>query len=386
MKKRILSLFLVLASVVGIMSGCSKSSSGGTEKTASGDKIDLGTNTINIGFVGALTGPSATMGQAIFQGAQLAVNEINAKGGIAGTQLKLLTRDDEADPTKNVTGMEELIMKDDIKWVLGSPNSACSSASLQTVNQNKVPEFIGTATSAALTDPKKYPYTFRNTSTNHLQAGSLVQAAINGKYKKVVSIGDTSSLGTDGFAATKEWAANEKLTVNDYISYTANDSDLTAVAQKIVDDGADAVIAWALGADAAKIIKALDRLDYLDKVTILGYTGMTISSFHDLVGDVNTSKVTYLNFTYWTLKPKTAQLADAEQTFYEKVNKAYGIHKADGSGRSTEISAVARAYDSIYFLKWLVENKTKSIDGVALKKAIEEDSSGYTPMCTESGP
>jgi branched-chain amino acid transport system substrate-binding protein len=353
---------------------------------AADTKIDLGVSGIKIGFVGALTGPSATMGEAIVQGAQIAVDEINSVGGIAGVPLKLIARDDEADPTKNLTAMEELIFKEEIKLVLGSPNSAACSASLATINENEVPEFITTATSAALTDPVKYPYTFRTTSTNFLQAGSLVQVALDGKYTKVVTIGDTSALGIDGFAGTKTWAAEKGLTVSDYISYVANDPDLTAIAQKIKDDGADAVIAWTLGADAARIIKALDRINYLDKVTILGYTGMTIASFLELVGDVDTSKVTYLNFTWWTLDPDATQLGSSEQVFYEKVNKIYGTYKADGSGRTTEISAVARAYDAVYFMKWLVENKTHSIEGPALKEAIEKYCSEYMPTCTQSGP
>jgi branched-chain amino acid transport system substrate-binding protein len=394
MKKRIFALALAMVLLVGITAGCSGSTSSAATPTAGGgspspsdsSKIDLGTDEIKIGFVGALTGASATMGEAIVQGAQLAVDEINAAGGIAGVPLKLVTRDDEADPTKNLTGVEELIYKEDIKLLLASPNSACASASIQTVNDNEVPELINTATSAALTDPEKYPFTFRNTSTNYLQAGSLTQAALDGKYTNVVTIGDTSSLGVDGFAATKEWSQKVGLKVNDYISYVANDSDLTAVAQKIVDDKADAVIAWTLGADAAKIIKALDRLDYLDKVIILGYTGMTIASFQELVGDVDASKLTYLNFTWWTLKADADQLGEAEQAFYEKVNAAYGTYKTDGSGRTTEISAVARAYDSVYFLKWLVEEKTHSIDGTDIKNAIETYCGEYTPMCTESGP
>lgn len=387
--KRLTALFLTLVMVLSLAAcgGKKEEAPAATPDAPSTDApadapadegIDLGVDEIKIGFCGALTGPSANMGEAIVQGVTMAIEEINAAGGIAGVPLKFVTRDDEADATKNLTGVEELLYKEEVDWLLGAPNSGACGASLDIVSEEEVPEVIVTATSAALIDEEAYPYTFRTTSTNFLQAGGLVLSAKEGGYKKIVAVGDTTDLGKDGFNSTKHYAEEMGVEIVDYISYVANDADLSAVAQAVANAEADCIIAWTLAADAAKVVKALERIDYLDKVTILGYSGLNQPKFHEMVDGADCSKVTYIGAQAgFVLEEGQEKMADTYQEFYDKVSEKYGAYKADGSGRVTVTSDMMRAYDSIYMLKWLVEEKTQSLDGAALKEAMETSISEY---------
>jgi branched-chain amino acid transport system substrate-binding protein len=83
---------------------------------------------ILIGYLPALTGPSSSTGVGINRGIQLAVQEINAAGGIDGRQIELITRDTQSDPTKAVNGAAELTHGQKVSVVFGPVNSGESLA------------------------------------------------------------------------------------------------------------------------------------------------------------------------------------------------------------------------------------------------------------------
>src|ERR1700734_3131100 len=74
---------------------------------------------IRIGFLPALTGPSSSTGVAINRGTLLAVDEINAAGGIGGRQIELIVRDTQSDPTKAVNAVAELIGRQKVSVMWG---------------------------------------------------------------------------------------------------------------------------------------------------------------------------------------------------------------------------------------------------------------------------
>src|ERR1700693_2487578 len=78
---------------------------------------------ILIGYLPALTGPSSSTGIGINRGVQLAVQEINAAGGIDGRQIELISRDTQSDPTKAVNGAAELTRGQKANVGCGPPNS-----------------------------------------------------------------------------------------------------------------------------------------------------------------------------------------------------------------------------------------------------------------------
>src|SRR6266487_5282533 len=78
---------------------------------------------ILIGYLPALTGPSSSTGIGINRGVQMAVQEINAAGGIDGRQIELIVRDTQSDPTKAVNGAAELTHGQKVSVVFGPVNS-----------------------------------------------------------------------------------------------------------------------------------------------------------------------------------------------------------------------------------------------------------------------
>src|SRR5580698_5724693 len=83
---------------------------------------------IRVGYLPALTGPSSSTGIGISRGTQLAVQEINAAGGVNGRQLELVVRDTQSDPTKAVNASAELTNQEQVQVVFGPLNSGESLA------------------------------------------------------------------------------------------------------------------------------------------------------------------------------------------------------------------------------------------------------------------
>lgn len=99
--------------------------------------------TIKIGLVTALSGQSARAGEAITRGMSVAIDEINAKGGLLnGRKLELVRRDDEGNPAKGVMAARELIYKEKVAVLFGGLDTPVSLAIVPIANQEKVP-FMG---------------------------------------------------------------------------------------------------------------------------------------------------------------------------------------------------------------------------------------------------
>ena len=97
----------------------------------------LADSTIKIGFPMPLSGPTATYGVPILKGAELAAAEINAKGGVLGRKLELLSRDSKANADEAVRLARELIIKNNVEFLSGTLTSAEAPAVSTIAKENK---------------------------------------------------------------------------------------------------------------------------------------------------------------------------------------------------------------------------------------------------------
>jgi branched-chain amino acid transport system substrate-binding protein len=388
MKKNVTWLAVLAIALIAVLalSGCGGGSSnqtattGGESEAESSEEAEVqGGGEVVIGFVGAQTGASATMGVGTTQGVELAVDEINAAGGIMGNTIKYVNRDDEADPTKSKTAVEELIDREGIQMLVGSPNSTCVAASEDYVNENKVIHIIPIATNTTLIDAEKYPYSFRTFFPSPVQAEALVGIAKKNGFEKIVLLGDTTALGNDGIASLQEYCDAEGITPAEVVTYNSGDADMTPVAERIKRAEADCVLAWTLGADGAKIVSALSRIGYMDSLYYIGYTGLSLPNFRELAGDGIDRCFTIIG--HWSINQGDEKLDDIRQTLYEKIVDRYGAYGP--AGRSTAPYMIAAGYDAIYLYKWAVET-AGSFDPDAVKEVIETKAADYPGHLTHA--
>ena len=338
-----------------------------------GDSKSESTDPIVLGVLGAMSGTSASLGKAQQQGVDLAINEINAAGGILGRQIEAVYRDDEADPTKSLTAAQELVDKEKVNFLVGTTNSTPASAVFPFLQESKIVSFTCIASSDAIIDAKTFPYAFRVMIPNGLQANALVANAQNRGYKKIALVADTSALGVDGLAAMEKYCDKYGVTPAAKITYKSDDADMSPVAQQIMDSGADCALFWTLGADGAKIVKALERVGYINNIDIYGYTGIVMTNFNELAGP-GASQCASLGIKDWSVADENAQLEGRFLDLYNKIVDTYGAYGT--GGRDTNPSTVASAYDCVMLLKWAIET-AGSTDPDAVKAAIEEHGAEY---------
>src|SRR5271170_5430823 len=226
---------------------------------------------ILIGYLPALTGPSSSTGIGINRGTQLAVQEINAAGGIDGRQLELITRDTQSDPTKAVNGAAELTHGQKVSAVFGPVNSGESLAVVPLLARANTPQ-IHPCWVDTLTDPKKYPMCFRNAPTNQQIGGAANRYVVEVlKRKKVAVISDTTGYGTASVNAYGPMLKEQGAEVVYQGNVDAANPDLKAELLRMQSAGAEAIMPWSVNAGfLSRIINTRGQMGW--DVPIAGQT------------------------------------------------------------------------------------------------------------------
>jgi branched-chain amino acid transport system substrate-binding protein len=237
---------------------------------------------ILIGYLPALTGPSSSTGIGINRGVQLAVQEINAAGGIDGRQIELIVRDTQSDPMKAVNGAAELSRAQKVSAVLGPVNSGESLAVVPLLARANTPQ-IHPCWVDSLTDPKKYPMCFRNAPTNQQIGGAANRYVVEVlKRKKVAVVSDTTGYGTASVNAYVPMLKAQGAEVVYQGNVDAANPDLKAELLRMQSAGAEAIMPWSVNAGfLSRIINTRGQMGW--DVPIVGQTTLGSGQTRDLL-------------------------------------------------------------------------------------------------------
>ncbi len=320
---------------------------------------------ILIGLDGPLSGPAASFGLDAINAVNMAVEEINAAGGIKGDKLKVIAKDSMTDPTKARANAEELVHKDGVVAFFASTLTTNNLASLEVTTKGKVLHIIAGTTSDVVcpAEPGKCnPYVFRFPILNSWQAMKLAEYAVkNLGSKKIALMYDSTGYGLDGKKNLEAGLATlgQKTAISE--TFNMSDVDFTPQLQRIRDAQADAIITWTLGVQVAHITQTMKRLGLT--LPVLGSEAITEAGFRRLAGD--TAEGVYIAdrmaSTYDSKDPKV-------QAFLKKWRE-----KTKMDEKLAVPSWSVTYYDATY---WLAEGLKKAgEDRAKLKEAL--DSSTY---------
>jgi branched-chain amino acid transport system substrate-binding protein len=274
-----------------------------------------------IGYLPALTGPSSSTGIGINRGIQLAVQELNAAGGVDGRQFELITRDTQSDPTKAVNGAAELIHGQKVSAVFGPVNSGESLAVVPLLARANTPQ-VHPCWVDTLTDPKKYPMCFRNAPTNQ-QIGAAANRYVVEvlKRKKVAVISDTTGYGT---ASVNAYVPMLK-TLGAEVVYQGNvdaaNPDLKPELLRMQSAGAEAIMPWSVNAGfLSRIINTRGQMGW--DVPIVGQTTLGSGQTKDLLEKPEYWAKVYPNNFRPVCYGPDGQLNDRTKAFLDRLKSA----------------------------------------------------------------
>ncbi len=322
---------------------------------------------IKVGWLSSLTGPLSASAIAENQGVELAVEEINAAGGILGRKIELLTRDTAGDPTKAVNFAQQLAFSDKVSFVIGPVNSGEGLATTPMLARAGVPNIIIGAIDE-LTDAKKYPRAFRMINTNMQWITTANKYAIETlKKQKVAVIADTSGYGTA--SAKSAIALLEKAGIKPVYSVLidANKTDVMDEMTKARNAGADVVMPWTAAAGLlGRLINARGEMGW--DVPIVGHPALMAAQIRKLL-----NKPEYWDKTYAAGYVSTTYLPDgklpvATQGLVDKIRPRLGGGEID-----VTFWWVALGYDTVKMIEHAIK-KAGSTDPAAIQKAMETTS------------
>ncbi len=338
--KKVMALGLAVVTATSMFSGCAKSESG-----SSSDSILLG-------GIGPLTGSAAVYGQAVKNGAELAISEINADGGVNGIKLELNFQDDELNNEKAVNAYNTLKDKG-AKIILGSVTSgSCVAVSEMTHADN----MFQLTPSGSSVDCTQYDNAFRVCFNDPNQGLASAQYLYKNKVaEKVAIIYDSSDVYSSGiYEKFKAESDSLGLNIVETQAFTKDtNSDFSVQLKKIQDSGADLVFLPIYYQQAALILSQADKAGI--KVKFFGCDGLD-GIIDQLGDDVKLAEGVML------LTPFAADAADEKTQTFTKAFKA--------KYNETPNQFAADAYDAVYTIKAAME-----------KAGIKDASMNVSDLC-----
>lgn len=318
-------------------------------------------DSLKVGLVAAMSGQSAKSGEAIVRGLSVAIDEINAKGGVLGKKLELVVRDDESNPAKGVVAARELAQREKVVALFGGLDTPVSLAIVPFVNQAKIP-FMGVwAAGTPITkNGAAENYAFRVSAVDEIVDVALVDYSIK-KYgaKKPGMILINNPWGESNEKGLKAALAGKKMEYAAVEKFETNDVDVVPQLTRLKQAGADVLYLVANVAPSAQVVKSLDRMGW--DVPIVSHWGPAGGRFSELAGP-SAAKVHFIQTYSFSgkLSPKGDTVLAALKKKYPEIKSLADVTPAVG---------IANAYDAMH-LTALAIAKAGSTEGPKVRQGF----------------
>ncbi|OAQ20502.1 ABC transporter substrate-binding protein [Thermosulfurimonas dismutans] len=217
---------------------------------------------IKIGAFFALSGPAAFIGTPTKLVAEMAVAEINKKGGINGRPLELVIGDTEGDPSKAVAIAKRFIYKDKVVAIIGPTRTGTGMAVKPIVEAARVPTIMTVGGDPVIMGGKfgSYRYVFKTPQRSSTAVRKIYQYLKKKGLTRIAILTATDGFGKDGRKWLKKLAPEYGLTIVAEEAFNPRDTDMTAQLAKVWKENPQALVAWTIGPAGAIVAKNVKQL------------------------------------------------------------------------------------------------------------------------------
>jgi len=351
--KRSFLLFALAVSVVTFWAGCQ------------GTKTEEG-NTFKIGVVTSLTGSNAAFGQAHKNGYTIALQEINAKGGLLGKKVELDYYDDQSRPDQAVQGVSKLVDQDRVPIVLGAYSSESTRAIVPVVTQKQVPLIIPTAVADNVMESNS-PWIFRICAgSGSFAAATLDFLKNNGNPRKLAIIYENTNFGQSNNKSMTEASKAAGLDLVDSEAYQASSPDYKSLLQRVKGKNPEVIYFASYLLDASTLMRQTEQLNLNPKYYTSAGTGFAAAEFP--TPDKGAGK--YAEYTFsvsqWLPSAKWKGSAEFDQKFFTLAGSHPAYHAME-------------AYAALVVAAAAIDN-AKAHQPQAIRDAIKQVNLAETPF------
>ena len=341
----------------------------GTAIVLFGTAQAFATDPIKIGQVAALSGASAQSGEAITRGLTLAIDEINAKGGLlGGRMLELVQRDDESSPPKGLIAARELAA-DKVAAIFGGIDTPVSLAIVPVLNKEKQIYMGVWAAGTAITHNGADPnYAFRVSAVDTLVDVKLLKFAhqkFGAKKVGLMLINNPWGQGNEkGLLAAAK--ADPSVEIVGVEKFENNDVDMVPQLTRLKDAGADSIILVVNAPPGAQVMKSRERMGWT--VPVISHWGISGGRFPELAGPTAGDADFVQTYSFFGKQSPVGQrVLGALQKKYPQIKGPQDIFAPVGT---------ANAYDAMHILALAIA-QAGSTDPDAVRAALEDLKTPY---------
>ena len=321
-------------------------------------------DTIEMGIPLPLTGSQAKFGEMEMRSYQMAMEEINAKGGIKGKTVDLKFEDGQGKPEISRAIAEKLIDVNKQPVIFGDYSSSCSKAIAAVANERKVPYLVVTGADDSITQ-QNYAYVFRmNPSNAYYAAGMISFLSAVVKPKSVAILYESSDFGTSGADEMEKYAEKIGMKVVVKEKYEKGAVDFKPVLSKVKSEKPDVIYMVSYVMDASLLMKQIKELRIDAKLFAGGAAGFAIPEFINNAKDAAEYVVTATLWSTQAKYPGAREFAEKYKTLFGEYPSYHG----------------AEAYSALYIIKDAIE-RARSMEPADIRDAMKA-----TKMMTVFGP
>jgi len=313
-------------------------------------------NTVKIGVITSLTGSLAAFGEAHRNGYAIALDEINAKGGVLGKKVELDFYDDQSRPDQAVQGVSKLVDQDHVSVLLGAYSSENTKAIINPVTTHQIPLLIPTATADNVMDSKS-PWVFRICAGARDYARATIDfLKHNGAPKTMAIVYEKTNFGQANMQAMQAEAKAAGINVEASEEYEAKAPDYKAVLRRVKDKNPEVIYFCSYLLDATTLMRQSQEVDLNPKYYTSAGTGFAAAEFPTAKGAGKNAEFTF-SVSQWLPEAPWPGSKEFDAEYFKRYKSHPQYH-------------AMQAYQSLLTVAQAI-NSAKTADATKIRDAIK---------------